>query len=284
MFHQLFVREVVVNYNWNYSKRVSPGPSHQRHRQQHWKACRLRGVCIETMGSVDNMDYTMWIRTRKDVGRYWWMLCKESRVVPKAKETTFKPADAPQGWQPTSTFGNQLRKRLQERLPDATTLLGFRLQPEASYSLQGSGSFLLELLSACGPSVCEEQMSYSGTSITCSWSYPNSRSCDWSTCARTAPGRSTGSHDLSSPSMNAPFDSRLFMITLRPSTMVFSTWNSQNSFTTLELHDIESCATGPNCRLHQYLRESPHLLNIRAPRTAVMVEVLDVYARVHIIH
>lgn len=124
MFHQLFVREVVVNYNWNYSKRVSSGPSHQRHRQQHWKAYRLRGVCIETMGSVDNMDYTMWIRTRKDVGRYWWMLCKESRVVPKAKETTFKPTDAPQGWQPTSTFGNQLRKRLQERLPDATTLLG----------------------------------------------------------------------------------------------------------------------------------------------------------------
>lgn len=124
MFHQLFVREVVVNYNWNYSKRVSSGPSHQRHRQQHWKACRLRGMCIETMGSVDNMDYTMWIRTRKDVGRYWWMLCKESRVVPKAKETTFKSADAPQGWQPTSTFGNQLRKRPQERLPDATALLG----------------------------------------------------------------------------------------------------------------------------------------------------------------
>lgn len=57
-----------------------------------------------------------------------------------------------------------------------------------------------------------------------------------------------------------------------------------NIVTTLELHDIESCATGPNCRLYQYLRESPHLLNIRAPRTAIMVEVLDVYAQVHIIH
>lgn len=66
--------------------------------------------------------------------------------------------------------------------------------------------------------------------------------------------------------------------------VVSSLRDLHNIVISLGLHDIESCATGPNCHLHQYLRESPHLLNIRAPRTAVMVEVLDVYARVHIIH
>ncbi|KAF9547431.1 hypothetical protein EC957_008441 [Mortierella hygrophila] len=57
-----------------------------------------------------------------------------------------------------------------------------------------------------------------------------------------------------------------------------------NVVTTLELHNIDLSATGPNCRLHQYLCESPHLLHLRAPRTAIMVEALDVHARSHIIH
>ena len=59
--------------------------------------------------------------------------------------------------------------------------------------------------------------------------------------------------------------------------------NLHNVVTTLELHDIDVSATGPNCRLHQYLCESPHLLHLRAPRTAIMVEALDVHARSYII-
>lgn len=60
--------------------------------------------------------------------------------------------------------------------------------------------------------------------------------------------------------------------------------NLHNVVTTLELHDVDLSATGPNCHLHQYLCESPHLLHLRASRTAIMVEALDVHARSHITH
>lgn len=60
--------------------------------------------------------------------------------------------------------------------------------------------------------------------------------------------------------------------------------NLHNVVTTLEIHDIDLSVTGPNCRLHQYLCESPHLLHLRAAKTAIMVEALDLHARSHIIH
>ncbi|KAG0282255.1 hypothetical protein BGZ96_000654 [Linnemannia gamsii] len=57
-----------------------------------------------------------------------------------------------------------------------------------------------------------------------------------------------------------------------------------NVVTTLELHDIYTDKAGPSCRLHKYLCVSPHLLHLRAPRTAIMVEALDLHSRSHLIH
>ncbi|KAF9097681.1 hypothetical protein BGX29_007984 [Mortierella sp. GBA35] len=51
-----------------------------------------------------------------------------------------------------------------------------------------------------------------------------------------------------------------------------------NVVTTLELHSsrIGRCPM-TNCKLHQYLCESPHLLHLKAPRTAFLVDHFDIY-------
>lgn len=57
-----------------------------------------------------------------------------------------------------------------------------------------------------------------------------------------------------------------------------------NVVTTLELHNINTETTGSNCRLHKYLCKSPHLLHLRAPQTAIMVEAFDLHSRSHLVH
>ncbi|KAG0366823.1 hypothetical protein BGX24_003531 [Mortierella sp. AD032] len=57
-----------------------------------------------------------------------------------------------------------------------------------------------------------------------------------------------------------------------------------NVVTTLELHFGQASVTGPTSGLHRYLCESPHLLHLRAHRTAILIEAMDLHARGHIFH
>ncbi|KAF9909616.1 hypothetical protein EC991_008274 [Linnemannia zychae] len=66
--------------------------------------------------------------------------------------------------------------------------------------------------------------------------------------------------------------------------MLTSLRTLRNVVTTLELHFHEEASTGPNSGLHRYLCESPHLLHLRAPKSSIMVEAMDIHARGHILH
>ncbi|KAF9081263.1 hypothetical protein BGX23_001075 [Mortierella sp. AD031] len=66
--------------------------------------------------------------------------------------------------------------------------------------------------------------------------------------------------------------------------MLESLRDVRNVVTTLEIHHISVNYTGAMSRIHQYLCESPHLLHLRAPKTAILVESMDIHGRAHFVH